>query len=295
MSKVYENLLKKGSVFILDISFWGGRKKLRAEEIGMNPDEVNDSLISLGSKYLIPKEEMAVLGTIRQKAYSTVEKFSIDIGIGKLVPESDKEKVAEDLNRLKEQFDDHLEHLKNEYPKMRHEMIRLWTQEAANISSSRNDPMLMFKIMGSIESAFPDNWDSIKHKFRFGFTESNDLDDIASQFVSIAVEKVAEQIKEFCDDLSEKIKDSGLHGKTINSIRNFLTAMRGSVGVFKSDALNDILGNMQNQISDPDNINPVTFKQAMAGISSAIEENMDEIRKDAVNRLTSQKGRNIEM
>jgi hypothetical protein len=56
-----------------------------------------------------------------------------------------------------------------------------------------------------------------------------------------------------------------------------------------------VLNTLEDQVRDPGNINPESFRKAMGQLSSVIDDGISEIQADAVARLTSQKGRNIEM
>nr|MDO8117213.1 DUF3150 domain-containing protein [Candidatus Sigynarchaeota archaeon] len=271
------------------------RKKLRADELGLKSNEVNENLISLGSKYLIPKEEISTLTALRSKAYSTIENESIDIGVGKLIPNDKIEEVRAKLEMIKSQFDEHLEHLRSEYPRMRSEMMVLWNEEALTISRNRDNPDLAFKIMSNIENAFPEKWNDVASKFGFTFWESNKLDDVAKQFVELAVSKVAQQISEFCTSLQGKIKDSGLNGNSLNAVHSWIAAFRDSVGVFESELLKDVLDTLEDQVRDPSTIKPDSFKKAMSELANVVDEGIKEIQAESVARLTSQKVRNIEM
>lgn len=291
---IYDKLLKKGAVFMLDISIWGGRKKLKPEDIGMSQDEVNEKIMSLGSKYLVPKEEIQALHTMRARAYKIIDDSSIDIGVGKLVPSDKMEEVRRRLGELRDQFNEKIEYIRDEYPRMRADMMSLWNQEAIAVSETRRNPDLVFKIMGNIERAFPEKWEAVAGKFGFSWWESNKLDDVARQFVELAVEKVAIQISEFCNSIGNKVKDSGLHGNSLAAIQRWVDVFRDSVKVFESELLNSVLDTLEGQVSSAQE-SPGAFRAAMAALSEAVNDGISEIQADAVTRLTSQKGRNIEL
>jgi hypothetical protein len=291
---IYDKLLKKGAVFMLDISIWGGRKKLKPEDIGMPQDEVNEKIMSLGSKYLVPKEEIQALHTMRARAYKIIDDSSIDIGVGKLVPSDKMEEVRRRLGELRDQFNEKIEYIRDEYPRMRADMMSLWNQEAIAVSETRHNPDLVFKIMGNIERAFPEKWEAVAGKFGFSWWESNKLDDVARQFVELAVEKVAIQISEFCNSIGNKVKDSGLHGNSLAAIQRWVDVFRDSVKVFESELLNSVLDTLEGQVSSAQE-SPGAFRAAMAALSEAVNDGISEIQADAVTRLTSQRGRNIEL
>jgi hypothetical protein len=59
-------LTREGVLLNVSIRFWRGCKKLKAEDIGLDPDNVSDRLISLGHKRLLPKEATAGLARLSQ-------------------------------------------------------------------------------------------------------------------------------------------------------------------------------------------------------------------------------------
>ena len=53
----------------LPVRYWRAHKKLRAEDLGLEPDQVSDRLISLGHKRLLPKEATAALAIVESRAH----------------------------------------------------------------------------------------------------------------------------------------------------------------------------------------------------------------------------------
>ena len=49
-------LTRQGVLISVNIRFWRAQKKLTAQDIGIDPDDVTERLISLGHKRLLPKE-----------------------------------------------------------------------------------------------------------------------------------------------------------------------------------------------------------------------------------------------
>jgi len=47
--------------------FWRGGKKLRPEDIGLEPDDVSDRLIRLGHQRLLPQEATAALALVESR------------------------------------------------------------------------------------------------------------------------------------------------------------------------------------------------------------------------------------
>src|SRR5947208_202581 len=87
-------LTREGVLANLSIRYWRGTKKLNAEDLGLNPDDVSKRLISLGHKRLLPKEATDALALIESRAHAFVENntFPFLNGLAHFVPNS---KLAE--------------------------------------------------------------------------------------------------------------------------------------------------------------------------------------------------------
>ena len=81
-------LTREGVLVKVSISYWRGCKKLKAEDIGLQPDKVSERLISLGHKRLLPKEATAALALVESRAHALVEAntFPFLNGLAHFVP-----------------------------------------------------------------------------------------------------------------------------------------------------------------------------------------------------------------
>jgi hypothetical protein len=66
-------LTREGVLISVSVRYWRAHKKLKAEDIGLEPDKVSARLISLGHKRLLPKEATAALALVESRAHSLVE------------------------------------------------------------------------------------------------------------------------------------------------------------------------------------------------------------------------------
>ena len=94
-------LTREGVLLNVSVHFWRGCKKLKAEDIGLDPDNVSDRLISLDHKRLLPKDCLQELALIEGRAHALVESntFPFLNGLGHFLPNS---KLAEVTGKLKE-------------------------------------------------------------------------------------------------------------------------------------------------------------------------------------------------
>jgi hypothetical protein len=64
MNDLLKVLTREGVLLTASVRFWRGCKKLRPEDLGLNPRDLSDRLISLGHKRLLPKDATAQLALI---------------------------------------------------------------------------------------------------------------------------------------------------------------------------------------------------------------------------------------
>jgi len=99
-------LTREGVLLNVSVRFWRGCKKLKAEDIGLDPGNVSDRLISLGHKRLLPKEATAALALVEGRAHALVEACSFPFlnGLAHFLPNTKLEEVTGKLKELEEEF-----------------------------------------------------------------------------------------------------------------------------------------------------------------------------------------------
>ena len=73
MNPLLHTLTREGVLISVSVRYWRAHKKLKAEDIGLEPDKVSARLISLGHKRLLPKEATAALALVESRAHALVE------------------------------------------------------------------------------------------------------------------------------------------------------------------------------------------------------------------------------
>lgn len=89
----------------LSISIWSGVKKLSREDLG-GAELPPDDLASLGSKRICNPQELRVFGTLRQRAYSMLDRYGVRFLGGWAIPEDSSERIAEKLRALRKEFEE---------------------------------------------------------------------------------------------------------------------------------------------------------------------------------------------
>lgn len=68
-TQLLDVLTRQGVLIAVNIRYWRARKKLTAQDIGIDPDDLTERLISLGHKRLLPKEALAPFALIESRAH----------------------------------------------------------------------------------------------------------------------------------------------------------------------------------------------------------------------------------
>lgn len=245
-------LTREGVLLSVSVRYWRGCKKLRPEDLGLNPRNVSDRLISLGHKRLLPKDATAQLGLIEGRAHALVEgnTFPFLNGLAHFVPNSKLADVTGKLKELETEFWNAKQAFLERYAALRESAAKEWQAMARKLVS---DPD---RLVATIESAFP----SVKQMDRFfGFDiqlfqiaapERLGLDMLAlgdqekliearqraaqeaahkiradaEAFVADCVATLREQTASLCQEMLESINtcETGVHQKTLNRLVKFI-------------------------------------------------------------------------
>jgi hypothetical protein len=60
-------LTREGVLLSVSVRYWRAAKKLKPEDLGLDPDDIIDRLISLGHKKLLPREALAPFAIIESR------------------------------------------------------------------------------------------------------------------------------------------------------------------------------------------------------------------------------------
>lgn len=245
-------LTREGVLVNVSVRFWRAQKKLNAEDIGLDRDDVNERLISLGHKKLLPREALAKFALIESRAHALVESSTFPFlnGLGHFLPNSKLQEVTGKLTEIQEQFHIVTEEFLHEYNLLRVQATKEWGLTARKLSV---DPA---RLMATIENAFP-NLNSIRryfsfdvHLFEIKVPERLGLDMVTlgdQQNIIVARDKAAHEAAEkigkgvnsfvadcvatmrretsiLCEEMLASMKSgkTGVHQKTLNRLLNFI-------------------------------------------------------------------------
>ena len=249
------NVLSRSGVLLnVSIRFWRASKKLKAEDLGLDPDTVTNHLISLGHKKLVPPEALKNFALIESRAHALVESATFPFlgGIARFLPNAKLGAVTARLDGLEQEFAFELSRFKTRYASLRVDAAREWWTAARRLVS---DPD---RLVATIEASFPqpDELDRYfgfqTHLFQVAVPDGNaQLDLITAadqqavnaartraaedaarkirsgteQFVSDCVATLRQETATLCDEMLQSMsqgKTKGVHQKTLNRLVKFI-------------------------------------------------------------------------
>jgi hypothetical protein len=255
-NQLLDVLTREGVLINVSVRYWRAAKKLKAEDLGLDPNDVTDRLISLGHKKLLPRDALARFALIESRAHALVEASTFPFlnGLGHFLPNRKLEEVTKILQGLETEFTAAKEQFMSEYADLRVEAAREWYEAARKLVT---DPD---RLVATIESAFPrpNQMDryfgylvdlfqiSVPKRLETELVSLGDQQGIVSarqqaadqarrqitagvdRFVQDCVASLREQTAQLCQDMLTSMKDgkSGVHQKTLNRLVGFIDQFR---------------------------------------------------------------------
>ena len=89
-------LTREGVLISVSVRYWRAAKKLKPEDLGLDPDDITDRLISLGHKKLLPREALAPFAIIESRAHALIEACAFPFlnGLAHYLPNTKLEEVT---------------------------------------------------------------------------------------------------------------------------------------------------------------------------------------------------------
>jgi hypothetical protein len=256
MNTLLQVLTREGVLVSLSVRFWRAHKKLKAEDLGLQPDDVSDRLISLGHKRLLPKEATAALALVESRAHALVEAntFPFLNGLAHFLPNTKLQEVTDKLKELETEFWEAKGKFLEQYSSLREAALKEWRTMTQKLAG---DPE---HVLAAIEASFPPagkldrSFGFETHLFQISAPERLGLDLVTvgdqenliaarrnaaieagarireetERFVSDCVASMREQTARLCDEMLDSIKTSetGVHQKTLNRLAKFIDQFR---------------------------------------------------------------------
>jgi hypothetical protein len=226
---------QRGVLVCTSIRYWRGCKKLKAEDLGLDPAKVDDRLIALGHKRLIPRESLAALALIESRAHATVESSSFPFlgGIGRFVPNPRLADLTERLDQLRVEFHQATHGFIVGYGPLRDRALAEWRQAAHSLCSHPDI------LIHTIEQSFPPVGDLSR---RFAF-ETRLFQVAAPESIRLEVVEGVAQI-EAAEQRSRIVNDAShrLQQDLDRFVRESVTALREETARLATEVLATIEG-----------------------------------------------------
>ena len=229
-NSLLDAVCQRGVLVSVSIRYWRGCKRLKPEDLGLDPSQVSDRLIQLGHKRLIPRDALADFALIESRAHAMVEGASFPFlgGIARFVPNPRLGEITRNLEKLREEFQEALEQFVSGYSPMRDNAMIEWREAARHMNGSAEH------LIATIEQSFPPAGDIAK---RFAFE--------IQMFQIAAPERlrleIAESITEFeaADDRRRIAEDATrqLHTELDSFVRESVASLRQETARLASDVL----------------------------------------------------------
>jgi len=146
-----EAVCKKGVLVSVSIRYWRGCKRLKPEDLGLDPDKVSKRLIQLGQKRLVPKDALSEFALIESRAHASVEGSSFPFlgGIARFVPNPRLIEITGNLEQLRREFEMATEGFVSGYAPLRDKAMADWRGVANQLPGNSEH------LIATIEQSFP--------------------------------------------------------------------------------------------------------------------------------------------
>lgn len=252
-NQLLDALTQEGVLINVQVRYWRAAKKLSPEDLGLKETQVNNRLISLGHKRLLPKEALARFALLEGRAHAAVEKHSFPFlgGIARFVPNNNLGRLTRTLEDLKAEFQTETENFMARYDELREESLSEWRDAAHGLQVPPDE------FVERIAGTFPPGT-RIQNKFGFDIhayqiavpdalqlnaVEAGDqiavirvreqvaraaaskLSQDAESFVADAVATLRQETANICQEMLGSMqsgKTEGVHQKTLNRLLKFI-------------------------------------------------------------------------
>ncbi|MDF1658112.1 MAG: DUF3150 domain-containing protein [Verrucomicrobiales bacterium] len=248
-------LTREGVLINASVRYPRFHKKLKAADLGLEPDQVSDRLMSLGHKKLLPKEALADLALVESRTHAIIEKYTFPfLNVSHFLPNGKLVDVQEQLNAQERNFEVARGKFLRGYERTREQALIDWRDAIQQIAKTYDEEETLFS---QIQEAFPSR-EFIEPRFAFEvrlfqiavpddlgmelitFAEQNEVrlarHDAAREarreiqtgvetFVGECVAELRQQTAELCDEMLASMrggKTDGVHQKTLNRLVKFI-------------------------------------------------------------------------
>ncbi len=247
-----EALTREGVLISVSVRYWRAMRKLNPEDLGLDPNNVTERLISLGHKKLLAREALERFALVESRAHSLLESSTFPFlnGLGHFLPNTKLTEVTAKLKRLEDEFGQARQAFLEKYGELRQQASGDWYDAARKLVP---DPETL---VATIEASFPTLAQMQRafgfevHLFQLRAPEGLDValvsqgeqeqvitarqkaaEEAAAQihrgaedFVADCVASLRRHTATLCDEMLESMRTgkTGVHQKTLNRLVRFI-------------------------------------------------------------------------
>jgi len=270
-------LTREGVLITVSVRYWRAAKRLKAEDLGLDPKDITD-LISLGHKKLLPREALEKFALIEGRAHSLIDSSTFPFlnGVAHFLPNKKLAEVTGKLSALETEFHEAHRDFISRYSLLRTQACRDWWDAARKLVK---DPSVL---VATIEDSFPAP-DKMARYFTFDVNLfqisvperlGTDLITLADQqsivnarqeaarsaadkisqdtdkFVADCVATMRQETAQICNEMLESMKGGktdGVHQKTLNRLMTFIDQFK-SLNFAGDHELENMLENARKEL-----------------------------------------------
>lgn len=255
-NEVIAALAREGVLITVNLSYWRGHKKLKPEEVGLEPSKISNRLVSLGHKRLLPRECFEKLSLIEGRVHAFIEENTFPFlgGLAHFLPNAKLEEVTERLKELENEFHNAKGVFIACYSSWRDVAIAEWQKmidalnlpngqevieaiKAAYPAQHRLEKFFgfethMFQVVSPMASAeaisLADQRGVIEARQRVAQEAEDRLRHETEVFVGECVTTLRAQTAQLCTEMLTSINtgETGVHQKTLNRLVHFIDQFR---------------------------------------------------------------------
>jgi hypothetical protein len=255
-NELIEALAREGVLISVSVSYWRGHKKLRPEEVGLEPSKISDRLVSLGHKRLLPRECFDKLALIESRAHAFIEANTFPFlgGLAHFLPNTKLEEVTARLKELEQEFASARDQFIASYLPWRETALAEWRTMINGLGLANAEEVIaaidcaypaqhrlekqfgfqtrLFQVVSPVASTeavtLADQRGIMEARQRAASEAESNLRQETERFVSDCVVTLRAQTAQLCADMLRSIEtgETGVHQKTLNRLVKFIDQFR---------------------------------------------------------------------
>lgn len=255
-NQLLDGICKKGVLVSTSVRFWRGCKRLKPEDLGLDPALVSKRLIALGQKRLIPKDALSDFALIESRTHGMIDAASFPFlgGIARFVPNPRLAEVTNRLEELRGEFLEATDRFAENYSQLRDKAMAEWREAAYQLPGSTEHLIATieqsFPAAGSIAKRFsyetqmfqiaaPDGlrleiangieeYEASESRQRIAEQATQRLQSELDGFIRESVTSLRQETARLASDVLATIDGSekGVHQRTLNRLSSFIDSFR---------------------------------------------------------------------